>query len=61
MADDTTKKDNRDRSRVAAEEGYEVGYFAKTNGITVRQARELIAKHGNDRATLLREARKLGK
>jgi hypothetical protein len=61
MADDKTKKDERDRGRVAADEGYEIEYLAETTGITRTQAIALIQKHGNDRATLLREARKLGK
>jgi Protein of unknown function (DUF3606) len=61
MTDDKTKKDERDRSRVAADEGYEIEYLAETTGITRTQAIALIQKHGNDRATLLREARKLGK
>lgn len=59
MADDPTKQDNRDRSRVAGEENYEVQYFAEQNGITIDQTRNLIDRFGNDRATLEREARKL--
>lgn len=61
MADDKTKKDERERSRVAADEGYEIEYIAETTGITRTQAIALIQKYGNDRATLVREARKLGK
>jgi hypothetical protein len=61
MADDKIKKDERDRSRVAADEGYEIEYLAETTGISRTQAIALIHKHGNDRATLVREARKLGK
>ena len=60
MADDKRKKDERDRSRVAADEGYEIEYLAETTGITRTQAIALIQEHGNDRSTLLREARKLG-
>jgi hypothetical protein len=41
MADDRTKKDQRDRSRVAGGEDY----------WTPARARALIKKHGNDRAT----------
>jgi hypothetical protein len=62
MADDKSKRDQRDRNRVAGDENYELDYLAqKTTGITRQQARELIAKHGNDRTTLEREARKLAK
>ena len=59
MADDPNKQDYRDRSRVAGEEDYEVQYFAEQNGISLDQARDLIGRFGNDRATLEREARKL--
>lgn len=61
MADDKSKRDFRDRDRVSADEDYEVEYFAQKVGITPPQVRELIAKHGNNRATLEREAKALGK
>ncbi|BCM19278.1 DUF3606 domain-containing protein [Mesorhizobium sp. J8] len=60
MADDKTKRDFRDRDRVSANDDYEVEYFAQKVGLTVQQVRELIKKHGNDRETLEREARKFG-
>lgn len=59
MVDDKSRRDARDRSRVAADEDYEVEYFAKENGITKAQAIELIKGHGNDRATLTAAAAKL--
>ena len=59
MADDKTKMDARDRSQVAADERYEVEYLTEKTGVSRTQALELIRKHGNDRETLLREARKL--
>ena len=59
MADDETKTDGRDRSRVSGSEPYEVDYFAEKHGLNAQQARELIAKHGNDRATLDAEAEKI--
>lgn len=52
MADDKTKTDFRDRSRVSGEEDYEVRHFAEEAGISVEQARTLIQRHGNDRETL---------
>ena len=61
MADDKTKRDFRDRDRVSADEDYEVEYFAKKAGLTAKQVRELIEKYGNDRATLEREAKALGR
>lgn len=59
MADDPTKKDFHDRTRVAGDQEHEVRYFAEANGITPEQTRELIARHGNDRETLEREAKRL--
>lgn len=59
MADDKSKNDNRDRSRAAAGEDYEVDYLAKKTGITAGAARELIKVHGNNRAALVREAKKM--
>ena len=59
MADDKTKTGKPDRSRVAGGEGYEVGYFARKHGITTEQARELIDRIGNDRASLDAAAEKL--
>jgi hypothetical protein len=59
MADDKTKTGKPDRSRVAGGEGYEVGYFARKHGITTEQARELIERIGNDRASLDAAAEKL--
>ncbi|TKB28976.1 MAG: DUF3606 domain-containing protein, partial [Mesorhizobium sp.] len=38
MADDKTKTDSRDRSRVAGGEDYEVRHFAEEAGITPDQA-----------------------
>ncbi|HWK68255.1 MAG TPA: DUF3606 domain-containing protein [Rhizobiaceae bacterium] len=54
MADDKTKRDQRDRSRVAQEEDYEVAYFASRHGISQDEARELVKKHGNNREELER-------
>ncbi|MER8389649.1 MULTISPECIES: DUF3606 domain-containing protein [unclassified Mesorhizobium] len=52
MADDKTKTDSRDRSRVAGGEDYEVRHFAEEAGITPEQARTLIKRHGTDRKVL---------
>ena len=59
MADDKSKRDFRDRDRVSASEDYEVQYFAEKAGISLEQVRDLIAKHGNSRETLEREAKAL--
>ena len=60
MADDKSKRDSRDRDRVSADDDYEVQYLAKKAGITPQQVKDLIAKHGNNRATLEREAKAMG-
>ena len=52
MPDDKTKQGQQDRSRVAGDETYEVAYFASKHGLTQEQARDLIARIGNDRAKL---------
>ncbi|TIP30214.1 MAG: DUF3606 domain-containing protein [Mesorhizobium sp.] len=51
MADDQSKRDFRDRNKISASDDYEVNFFALQNNITPEQVRELIRKHGNDRAT----------
>jgi hypothetical protein len=52
MADDKTKVGGADRRTVAGEEAYEVEYFAGKHGLTAEQARDLIARVGNNRAAL---------
>jgi hypothetical protein len=52
MSDDKSKQDGRDRSQVAADEDYELDYFAEKNGLTRDEARILIEKHGNSREAL---------
>ena len=52
MSDDLGNIGQRDRDRVSAGEGYEVEYFARKHGLTMEQARELIAQVGNDRSKL---------
>ncbi|MER9330807.1 DUF3606 domain-containing protein [Mesorhizobium sp. M0488] len=59
MTDNKSKRAFRDRDRVSAEEEYEVKYFAKQNRISPDEVRELIREHGDGRAKLVREARKL--
>jgi hypothetical protein len=60
MADDRSNRGGRDRNRVAAGQGYELGYFARKHGISRDQARELISRVGNDRAKLNAAAERLG-
>ena len=61
MADNKSNRGGRDRSRVAAGQGYELGYFARKHGISRDQARSLIDRVGNDRAKLNAAAEKLGR
>ena len=39
MADDKSNTGNQDRSRVSAEQGYELEYFSQKHGISREQAR----------------------
>jgi hypothetical protein len=59
MPDDKSKADNRDRSRVAGGEDYEIDYLVGNAVVTREQARTLIKRYGNDRATLMKHARNL--
>ncbi len=59
MADDKSKRDGRDRSKVAGNEGYEVNYFARKHDISRDQAQKLIDKIGNNRDKLNKAAEKL--
>jgi len=52
MSDNTSKRGASDRNRVAADQGYELRYFARKHGLTTAQANDLIRRIGNDRAKL---------
>ncbi|UXN67041.1 DUF3606 domain-containing protein (plasmid) [Phyllobacterium sp. A18/5-2] len=49
MADDKSKQDNRDRSKVSPSEEYEIEYLMTKYDLSKNRARELIAKHGGSR------------
>jgi hypothetical protein len=59
MADNKSDRGGRDRGRVAAGQGYELGYFARKHNISRDEAKDLIARVGNDRAKLNAAAEKL--
>jgi hypothetical protein len=59
MADNKKKTGRTDRSKVAANEGYELAYFAKKHGISQDLARAMIKKIGNNREKLNKAAEKL--
>ena len=59
MPDDKSKVGEPDRSRVAADQDYEVGYLAGKYGLSAQQVRQLIARVGNDREKLEQAAQKL--
>ena len=52
MPDDKRNVGEPDRSRVAATQDYEVQYLAEKYGLSHDQARELIARVGNNREKL---------
>lgn len=60
MPDDKRKTGAQDRARVAGGQDYEVDYLVEKTGVSIDQAREPIKRHGNNRETLEREAKKLG-
>lgn len=49
MADDKTDRGAQDRSRVAAEQQYEVAYFAKKHNFTLAEAVRIIEAAGPSR------------
>jgi Protein of unknown function (DUF3606) len=59
MPDDKSKVGEPDRSRVAADQDYEVGYLAGKYGLSAQQVRQLIARVGNDRKKLDQAVQKL--
>lgn len=52
MSENKQNVGQQDRARVAGEEDYEVRHFADRHGMSMEAARELIARHGNDREAL---------
>ena len=61
MADNKKKTGAVDRSKVAANEGYELAYFAKKHGISHDLARAIIRKIGNNREKLNKAAEKFAR
>ena len=59
MPDDKAHVGEPDRSRVAGDQDYEVRYLAEKHGLSAEQARQLIARVGNDRQKLDKAAKKL--
>ena len=55
MADDKSKQDNRDRSKVSSSEDYEVEYLMTKYDLSRNRALDLIAKHGGSRKNIERE------
>jgi uncharacterized protein DUF3606 len=59
MPDDKTKVGEPDRSRVSADQDYEVQQFAEKHGLSPQQVRDLIARYGNSREKLEEAAKQL--
>jgi hypothetical protein len=59
MADDEMETDNRDPMGEARSQEYEVQYVAEQAGISLDQARELIARYGKQRVKLMELIRNL--
>jgi hypothetical protein len=52
MADDKSKQDGRDDSKIDAHDSSEVAYAAKEFGVSTSQVREAIEAVGNSRAAV---------
>jgi hypothetical protein len=59
MSDDKTKIGEPDRSKVAADQDYEVNYLAEKYRISREEARALIERFGNNRENLYAAAEML--
>jgi uncharacterized protein DUF3606 len=59
MPDDKTKVGKPDRSRVSADQDYEVQQFAEKHGLSPQQVRDLIARFGTSREKLEKAAKEL--
>ena len=59
MPDDKTKVGKPDRSRVSADQDYELRNIAEKFGLTVDRVRELMLRVGNDRDDVEKAAREL--
>jgi hypothetical protein len=59
MTDNKQHVGEPDRSRVSSSEDHELRHFAKKHHISVQEARELIAKHGNNLRALAAAAERL--
>ena len=59
MSDDKNNVGGQDRSRVAGGQDYEVRHFAEQNGLSIEQAQQLIAEHGNSRDKLEEAVRQM--
>jgi len=49
MADNKTSTDNRDRTRVASNEDYELSYLEEQLGVSREQVKDAIKEVGSDR------------
>ena len=59
MPDDKTKVGKPDRSRVSADQDYEVRNIGEKFGLSADQVRELMLRVGNDRDDVEKAAREL--
>jgi Protein of unknown function (DUF3606) len=59
MPDDKSNVGEPDRSKVAADQDYEVSHLAESLGISSAEARKLIERFGNDREKLYAAAETL--
>ncbi|HEU4632914.1 MAG TPA: DUF3606 domain-containing protein [Flavisolibacter sp.] len=60
MADDKKLRDDRDRSRVAGNEDYEIQHIAEKLGVSAEEVRRAIQQVGNNRERIAEHLRNRG-
>lgn len=60
MADDKNLRDDRDRSRVAGNEDYEIQHIAEKLGVSAEEVRRAIQQVGNNRERIEEHLRNRG-
>ena len=61
MADDKNLRDDRDRSRVAGNEDYEIQHIAEKLGVSAEEVRRAIQQVGNNRERIEEHLRNRGR
>ncbi|HEX6333134.1 MAG TPA: DUF3606 domain-containing protein [Flavisolibacter sp.] len=57
MADNKNIRDGRDRSRVDANEDYELRHIAEKHGVSIEEVKKVVGRVGNSREKVEEELR----